>query len=206
MKRMLLIAVGVLLLAGLALAAGCASAQKPMAQAFDDELAGAPNWVKIGGNAYKKDHKDAPAIYGVGSITGTKNISLARTGATARARTELARSLETHVKAMIADYQRTTTGGEEFGKAAADEQDLKDVAKQVTDQTLAGTELVDTWISKNSTFYALVSLDVEKFKSMVSNMKTLSEGIRKAVQARADKAFSELDQEIDKNKQAPAAN
>jgi hypothetical protein len=95
---------------------------------------------------------------------------------------------------MLKDYQATTTGGEEFGTAAADEQHIVDVSKQITNFTLSGTEHRDTWISNSGTWYALVVLDLDKFEDSVGKMNNLSESIRKAVQERAAKAFDELDE------------
>jgi hypothetical protein len=139
-------------------------------------------------------------ICGVGSAGGSRNASLMRSTATARARTELARSLQVKVKAMLKDYQATTTGGQDFGTAAADEQHIVDVSKQITDMSLSGTEVEDTWISQSGTFYALVAMDVDKFKNAVSKMNNLSESVRKAVEDRAQKSFEELDEEIDKER------
>jgi len=111
---------------------------------------------------------------------GTRNVALARSTAIARARTEISRTLTVQVEAMIKDYQSTTTGGAEFGAAANDEQHITDVSRQITDHSLAGTELVDSWISERGTFYALVALDAERFKDAISQMRQLSEGVRPA--------------------------
>ncbi len=158
------------------------------------EFAGAPDWVLKGCSAYWGDD-DGARVCGVGSVAGTKNVSLARTAAIGRARTEIARSLETKVKAMLKDYQATTTGGEEFGTAAADEQHIEDVSKQVSQITLSGTTLQDSWVSSSNTLYVLVALDVETFNDSMSRMSNLSETIRKAVQERSRAAFEELDEE-----------
>lgn len=158
------------------------------------EFAGAPDWVTRGCSAYWGDDAGA-RVCGVGSVAGTKNISLARTAAIGRARTEIARSLETKVKAMLKDYQATTTGGDEFGTAAADEQHIEDVSKQVSQITLSGTTLQDSWVSSSGTLYALVALDVDSFNDSMSKMTNLSETIRKAVQERSRAAFEELDEE-----------
>jgi len=163
-----------------------------------NEFNGAPDWVTKGCSSYIKDSKN---ICGVGSMGGTRNPSIARTTSIARARTEMARVLQTKVTAMLKDYQSTTTGGEYFGKSASDEQHVVDVSKQITDMTLSGTEHKDSWISGNGTYYALVILSVEKFKDVVNNMNKLPESVRKAVIERADKAFEELDTEIDKKKE-----
>ena len=154
--------------------------------AVKNELEGAPKWVLQ--NANKNNN-----VCGVGSAAGTRNVSVARTSAMGRARTEIARSLQVKVKSMLKDYQSTTTGGEAFGKAANDEQHIEDVSKQITDMTLSGTELQDTWISNTGTLYTLVCLDVEKFKNSLSQMSQLNEQVRQAVVERANKAFNELD-------------
>ena len=170
-------------------------APKPMEEVMGGEFKGAPDWVTKNCNACYKG-KGTPSICGVGSIGGSRNVSLMRTAATARARTEIAKSLQVEVKAMLKDYQGSTTGGQDFGTSAADDQYVVDVSKQITHMTLAGTELTETWISSNGTFYALVSMDVEKFKGAVSRMGNLSESVRKAVEERADKAFEELDNSV----------
>ena len=103
-----------------------------------------------------------------------------------------------HSLNMLKDYQRTTTGGEEFGSAAADEQDITDVARQITDMSVSGTEMIDSWVSKTGAMWTLVELDVEGFKDAVSRMGHLSETIRKAVQERSAESFAEMDEQLDK--------
>ncbi|MBR6244058.1 LPP20 family lipoprotein [bacterium] len=172
----------------------CGSSQKTPGNALKDEFKGAPKWVL--------SPSSGDAICATGSAGSTRNPQMARTAATGRARTELTRQLDLKVQSMLKDYQSTTTGGEEFGTAANDEQHIVDVSKQITDTTLSGTEQKDAWISDSGTMYVLVCMEVEKFKGTINSMSQLSEGIRKAVTERADKAFKELSEEI--NKQGPA--
>lgn len=177
--------------------AACGSSEKKNTpkNAMAAEFEGAPKWVMMGGSGNSKE------ICSIGSTGGTRNPSMARNAAVGRGRTELARMLNVKVQAMLKDYQSTTTGGEQFGTAANDEQHIVDVAKQITDTTLSGTEQKDSWISNSGTFYALVCMDVEKFSGAINNMGQLSESIRKAVVERAEKAFDELSQEIEKKNQ-----
>ncbi|MBK8015305.1 MAG: LPP20 family lipoprotein [Betaproteobacteria bacterium] len=165
-----------------------------------NEFDGAPCWVTKSGHCIDKEGEKAKFVYGVGSVAGTRNTGLARDAALGRARTDIARSLQTRVAAMLKDYQATTTGARDFGKAAADEQHIVDVAKQITDLNVSGTEMVDSWISKTGTFWALARLDVDGFKDTVRRMSELDEAVREAVVQRADKAFSELDWELDANR------
>ncbi|MCP4146054.1 MAG: hypothetical protein GY752_12340 [bacterium] len=187
MKRLILAA---LLLSLVFVFTGCGGGgPKPMDDIVANELDGAPDWVIKGrGNNDKM-------IYGVGSVGGSKNVALMRSTALGRARTDIGRKLDLKVKSILKDYQSTTTGGEQFGSAANDEQHIEDTTKQVTEMNLAGTRQEETWISKTGTLYVLVSLDVKAFKDAVSSMTQLSEEIRAAVVSRADKAFAELDAE-----------
>jgi hypothetical protein len=154
----------------------------------DGELAGAPDWLRKGCHSYWSDDRSA-GLCGVGSASGTRNPSLALSGAAARARTEIARALETSVMAMLKDYQATTTGGEEFGRSAADEQHLIDVGRQLTDVRLVGAEQVAMWISASGATYALVVLEADKYQRAVWNMRNLSADVRKAVAQNTLEAF-----------------
>jgi len=171
---------------------GCGSSgpEKP-SNVVNNEFEGAPDWVVKGCGAYFGDKK--AAICGVGSAAGSRNISMLRTAAQGRGRTEIARSLSVKVKSMLKDYQSTTTGGEYFGEQANDEQHIEDVSKQVTNLTLSGTRLEDTWVSNSGTLYALMILDVDSFKDSIDKMGQLDEKVRAAVVDRANRAFAELD-------------
>lgn len=191
MKKSLISIVSIIFLLVLS---ACGSAdKKDTGNAVKNEFDGAPKWV-LGSSSTAKE------ICGVGSAAGSRNVSMMRTTAMGRGRTELARMLELKVQSMLKDYQSTTTGGEDFGKAANDEQHIVDVAKQITDTTLSGTEQKESWISDSGTLYVLMCSDIEKFKSMVDSMSQLSESVRKAVTERADKAFEELSKEIEAQK------
>jgi hypothetical protein len=180
---------------------GCGGSTPPPVTPESGPLAGelvdaegkpAPSWVTAP-SSYRKDVDDKNVVCGEGSIGGTGNMNMAQSAAAGRARTGLARTLETKVAAMLKDYQSTTTGGSQFGDAASDEQKVQDASKQITDTTLSGTEVTETWISSRSTLHSLVCLNVERFKGIVSGMQQLDEQVRSAVAARADQAWSELD-------------
>ncbi len=187
--RILLASSGALLIA-----LGCASApeKKPtpkVQSTAQSDLAGAPDWIARGCAAYWADAPEK-GVCGVGSASGSRNISLSISAAEGRGRTAIARSLGTQVQAMLKDYQATTTGGEEFGTAASDEQHIVDVSKQLTNGSLTGAERRDMWISPSGVIYALMVLDLEKFQGAVWKMKNLSESVRAHV---ADEAAKEFD-------------
>jgi hypothetical protein len=168
------------------------------AEVLPAELEGAPDWVS--GNCTDHWDEDGQQICGVGSIGGTRNISLARSTAIARGRAEIARSLGVKLEAMLKDYQATTTGGASFGRGAVDEQDVTIVSREITDQTIKGTEPVANWISDSGTYYALVALNLEKFQDAVNRMDAISENVRQAVIERSREAFVELDQQIEEER------
>lgn len=166
---------------------GCGGPQKPQEQ-FRAELSGAPAWVK---GSCRKTLPGGKGICGAGSVPSMTSISLARSAAEGRARTSLARSLHIRVKAMLKDYQAGTTGGS--ASYTLGEQHIEDVSRQITEMSLSGTQLEDTWLSDNGTLWALVTMNAESFKDSLQNMGQLDERIRAAVIQRADKAFTELD-------------
>ncbi|MFH0900945.1 MAG: LPP20 family lipoprotein [Pseudomonadota bacterium] len=165
-----------------------AAAQPP--NALQAELAGAPDWVRMGCAAYFGEKKDK--ICGVGAVSGMTNVGLARSAAQGRGRTEIARSLAVRVKSMLKDYQAGVQGG--AGGNASNEQYIEDTAKQITDMTLSGTRLQDMWISNSGTMYALMVLDFETFKNALAESKQLDERIRAAIVQRAERSFRELDE------------
>jgi len=168
----------------------CGAVIPPPGEGFQEEFKNAPPWVQGSCDVVSED-ADEPKLCGVGSIGGTRNISLARTSAVARARTDLARTLQNRVKAMIKDYQATT--GDQL--SVGDEQHVVDLSKQITNMNVSGTKVHETWVSTRNTYWAVVVLDVESFKRNLAEMKQINEKVREAIIQRADRAFKELDAE-----------
>ena len=168
--------------------------EERLASLVERELDDAPAWVLSSCNAYWEEGADSSRICGVGSMGGTRNIALARSAAMARARTEIARSLQLEVEAMLKDYQSNTAAGERFG-AASDEQNVVDVSRQITEMALVGTELEDTWISRSGTIYTLMSLDQVRFETSLQEADDLPESVRQEVLERSGEAFRDLDRE-----------
>lgn len=193
----LVVSLSSLIFAGVAFL-GCASAPPPPPPAVAPapvvnplvaEYANAPAWVKKGCGAFFGEKKKL--VCGVGAVGGMTNPGLARSAAEGRGRTEIARSLELRCKAMLKDYQGAVQGGP--GNKLNNEQYITDTSKQVTNMTLSGTRLEDSWVSNAGTFYALMVLDVDAFRDQVKNMSQLDEQVRQAIVDRAEKSFAELD-------------
>ncbi len=183
-----LVSLGVLSLALGGFLLACGGQQKPKEQ-LNAEMKGLPKWAL---GKCREGLKNKDALCGSGSVQGMSNVSLARSAAEGRARTELARTLQVRVKAMLKDYQAATQGGPE--NQTAGEQHIEDVSKQITDMTLSGSRLEDTFVNEETgTFWALVVLDPEAFKDSMKKMDGLDDKLRAHIIQRADKAFHELD-------------
>jgi hypothetical protein len=174
-----------------AMLVGCSGATHHTGEGFSEIMKEAPPWARKGCAAFSGEKKKW--ICGVGSMSGTNNLSLCRSMGMARGRTEIARELSLRVKAMIKDYQRTVTGGGAMGKAADDEQYAVDVAKQITDVSLPGTRLEDSWVSDKGDCFALVVLDTEGFTGALQAAAGLDTAVKDYVIKNAEKAFAELD-------------
>jgi len=161
----------------------------PSVSPMKTDLADAPAWVKKGCGAFFGEKKKL--VCGVGAVGGMTNPGLARTAAEGRGRTEIARSLKVRCKSMLKDYQAAVQGGP--GNKLNNEQYITDTGKQITDMTLSGTRLEDSWVSNAGSFYALMVLDVDAFRDQIKNMSQLDEQVRQAIVDRAEQSFAELD-------------
>jgi hypothetical protein len=119
------------------------------------------------------------------------SVSLARSAAEGRARTELARTLQVRVKSILKDYQSATQGGPD--NQTWSEQYIEDTSKQITDVTLSGSRVEDTFVSDTGTFWALVVLDESSFKDSVQQAEGLDDKVRSAIVERAEQAFAGVD-------------
>jgi hypothetical protein len=175
-----------------ALVAGCASTgPRPVAGGLAGELDDAPEWVLAGCDAYYGE--STKVLCGVGSVGSTRNIGAARKGAIQRARLDIAEQLGVRVKGLVKDYQATVTGGDGFGTAADDEQKIEAASKAITEHTLSGSRVVQTWLSDKSTLWVLVALDPDAFKASLNSLKGLDPKLREQVDKNAEKIFEELD-------------
>ena len=190
---------GIVVSAALVLVAcgGATQGAQPMQGAFAGAYDGAPPWVVNGCQSFSGNKN---AICGVGTVSGTRQIGLARSAAGAQARVEIQKSLSTKISSLLKKYNATTTGGANFGTEANDEQHITEASKLLTTGTLHGTREVASWINgKGDTIWVLVQLDLDAFKEALSGMagmKGLSEKDYKAVVNHANEAFGELDKAV----------
>ncbi len=153
---------------------------------------GPPKWVKKGSGVYHEDNQKA--FYGVGSVTGIKNESLAWDTAENRARAEVAKNFETYTAYLMRDYAASTTA-QDFTKST-EEQNVERAIKTFTATTLNGVRPIDRWLEdKSGTYYVLTKLDFNEMKSAMEQSKELNKEVRDFVRKNADRLFERLEKE-----------
>lgn len=167
--------------------AGCGGPQKP-ATALAAEMQGLPKWAL---GKCQDTLKNKEVLCASGSVQGMSSLPMARAASEGRARTELTRMLQIRVKAMLKDYQAATQGGPE--NHTSNEQHIEDVSKQITDLTLSGSRVEDTFVSETGSFWTLMVIDAAAFKDSLAKIHDLDDQVRSGIIERADKAFKEID-------------
>lgn len=150
-----------------------------------------PEWVNKGSGAFGGEKK---VMYGVGSASGIRNHSLARTTADNRARAEIQKIFETYSASLMKDFQESVTAGD--FSSSDESQMVTNAIKTFSAGTLNGVEVVDHWIHPvDGTIYALARLDMDGFSDNLSKAKELNEKVRERVKRAAEKSFADLEAE-----------
>lgn len=189
MKKILLGAtvIGALLLTG----CGKNEPKKEEPQVYTDpELVGAPSWVLM------------PMVEGsiaeVGSAkkNAGNDLSFQRQEAMADARDNLARQISTKVANMFKSFKAATGSNAD----ATFDKSTESVSKQIASETLKGTVVKGTWVSKTGTLYILMAVDTKAVSAqMEESVKTSFQNEQALYQKfLASKAQGELDAELAK--------
>jgi len=156
---------------------------------------GSPKWVEKG-SGYMND-KDSKAFYGVGSISGVRNESLAWDTAENRARAEIAKTFETYTGYLMRDYAASTTA-QDFTKNT-EEQYVERAVKTITTATLSGVIPMDRYKDEGTnTYYVLTKLNLEDMKNNMEKAKELNSQVREYIRKNADRLFERLEKEEEK--------
>jgi len=160
-----------------------------------------PEWVMKGSGAFGGDGKRV--FYGVGSVSGIKNQSLARTTADNRARAEISKIFEVYSASLMKDYSASTTAGDMT--ASSEEQHVEQAIKTFSASTLSGVQIVDHWFHpQDGTVYSLAQLDLENFTNNLDKMKELNGKVRDYVRQNAERVHMDLEKEEAKHE--PSGN
>ena len=167
---------------------------------LDGPMAGAPDWVLDGCSA-PDVYEAETELCGMGSAAGSRNVSLARTAAMGRARSQIQRELETRLKAVLreiliapksaTDGVETPPGSDSVATAeTTDSGHIQNVATQISRLTIGASKLKESWVASDGTLYTLVTLNETDFTGRLAQTHTLSESIRESVLAMADSVFA----------------
>lgn len=158
-----------------------------------------PEWVMKGSGAFGGDNKRV--FYGVGSVSGIKNQSLARTTADNRARAEVSKIFEVYSASLMKDYAASTTAGDM--SKSSEEQHVEQAIKTFSASTLSGVQIVDHWFHpQDGTIYSLAQLDLEALTNSLDKMKELNSQVRDYVRQNAERVHMDLEKEEAKHEAA----
>ena len=147
-----------------------------------------PEWVNKGSGAFGGEKQ---IFYGVGSASGIRNHSLARSTADNRARAEISKIFQVYSASLMKDYSASTTAGD--FSASSEEQHVEQAIKTFSANTLNGVTVVDHWIHPtDGTIYALARLDLDGFMDQLSKAKELNAKVKEHVKRAAEKAHADL--------------
>ena len=126
------------------------------------------------------------------------DVSFQRDEAMTDARDHLATQISIKVNNMFKAY-KTITGS---GKDATFDNSSEKVSKQIASQSLSGTRVKDTWISRSGTLYVLMVIDTEYVSNILEKEVKTSFKNDKALYQRflSSRAQGELDDELSKLK------
>jgi hypothetical protein len=141
-------------------------------------------------------------VCGVDGIFNAKNPMLARTGAEAKARANLAKKIRTAVKAGLVLYE--TNRNKSSGEQTIDELYVEDTYKEIAEMTLAGVKVHQTYRSPQGWVWVVVAMDMDTFHQQVQRLDKYDEGLRKEIVEHAEDSFRELDAATDVKPEASA--
>lgn len=150
-------------------------------------IKGAPDWVNKGSQAL--NDQNGRLIHGIGSAPNMNDQSLQSSTADDRARTEVARVLNSFMHVVTQDYSASAGSG-------ADQQNSQSVSRQIqniTDQNVSGARIIGRWVDpKTGTQWSLAELDMKQVKDMVAGSKDMNASFRDYFSAHADNLFDNM--------------
>jgi len=150
-----------------------------------------PEWLN--------DFPPEDAIWGIGSAKQSSS-SMSMTTAEARARTAIARQLNTKVQAMFTDYN--LDAGNAGSQANASMQE--DVSRQVTNMDVSGARAIKRWQAPDGTWWYLVEYKKSDAKTSVESI--LGNQQAAFAQFKAQQALDMLDSQLAKQEKPLTVN
>lgn len=189
----MLITTSAAILAATVLFTGCSSKEESIYvddTYMDAEYQGAPKWVLV------PQLSGFVADVGSAANNAANDKSFQRAEAMADARDNLARQISTKVGNMFKSF-KATTGAE---ADATFDKSVESVSKQISSETLKGSVVKETWVSKSKTLYVLMAIDTQAIIDSAERAVKTSFKNDKALYQKflAEKAQGELATELEK--------
>src|SRR5579863_4346466 len=150
-------------------------------------IKGAPDWVNKGSQAL--NDQNGQLIHGIGSAPNMNDQSLQSSTADDRARTEVARVLNSFMHVVTQDYSAVAGSGQ-------DQQNTESVSRQIqniTDQNVSGARIIARWNDpKTGAQWSLAELNMKQVKDMVGGSKDMNAGFRDYFNSHADNVFDSM--------------
>ena len=182
--------VNVLFVAALAALAGCVTKQVIVQAPAAPAAPSTPAWVNQGAGAFK----DPGVFYGVGRVSGIRNVALAYQAADDRARAEISQTFSSYMARLGKDYQASTSAGEP-GKST-EEQHVEVALKSFSKATLAGTVIIDHYVDPATGMVsALCKLDMAAINKSLEQAKDIPEKLRDVIRTNSEKSHDNLNAE-----------
>jgi len=150
-----------------------------------------PEWLN--------DFPPEDALWGIG-VAKQSSPSMSMTTAEARARTAIARQLDTKVQAMFTDYN--LDAGNAGAQANASLQE--DVSRQITNMNVSGAKPIQKWQAPDGTWWYLLELKKSDAKAAVASI--LGNEQAAFAQFKAQQALNMLDAQLEKQEKPLQVN
>lgn len=158
-----------------------------------------PKWVNMQGAAFGDN--GISALYGVGMARTGPNLAATRAKAEARGRAELGKQIETYSSTFIKDFMEEHKDYMADDASAGSTEFFSSVGKNISEATLTGSMVVDTYRGDDGYWYSLVKLPLDNkflasFKSRVAAQLREKQGL--ILKGKTDEMLGELDKELAK--------
>lgn len=157
---------------------------------------------KVSGTTEARASRDAPEwtfrppvaegmIYGIGQAK-KQNPSLAKNVAAQRARDEIAAAMQIKIESLVKDFMQESGVGDraealEFSQA---------VSKGVTDATLTGAMIKETFLARDGTYFVMVEYSLDHARRAAIESARQEEALWN--EFKAEQGFEALERELDK--------
>ncbi len=137
-----------------------------------------PEWVNAGTGAYTGDR--GRLFVGVGIASGIRDANKRRATVDGRARAEVAKILQAFAVSEVAQV------------SASSEADVRSAVEEALQRSLLEVSLVDHWVDRDGTEFAMAQLGLDSFKNAISRSTLLDDKSKEVARAVAERSFDQF--------------